>query len=326
MDARIVYPSALEYWLKDEGVPYRFRLPDGGEPLLGRKGLTEIVDALNFTFPVHLAVPRSMSRMGTRKIQYRSLPKNLPENAFVPIADHVLISSPAMCFLQAANELPFHELVKLACDLCAIYVLDKHDEFGQHSREQIVSVSEISEFLSKVKNMSGGRTARTAIQYALDRSNSPVESQLATLAGLPFQYGAYGLILPKMNKEIILSSAGKEYLGRDMCCCDMVWEEQKVVLEYDSDLAHSTLKQIKKDKNRVAALSVSGYRVISVTKEKISDFRSVETLFLGIRSALGMRPYPDRLKRYFEKRWEVVHDIMFSDRPNQPPVTRMYRY
>ncbi len=325
MDARIVYPSALEYWLKDEGVPYRFRLPEREEALLGRKGLTTIVNALNFSLPVHIAVPQSICRMSTNNIQYHRLSEKIPEHCFIPIADHVLVSSPAMCFLQAANELSFHELVKLACDLCAIYVLDKHEEFGQRRRDQIVTVKEISDFLSKIKNIRGINKAQAAIRYASDCSNSPVESQLATLAGMPFHYGAYGLLLPEMNREVSLSPAGKDYLGRDTCCCDMVWEKQKVVLEYDSDLAHSTLRQIKKDKNRVAALSVSGYRVISVTSEKIADFRAVESLFMGIREALGMRSYPDRMEKYFEKRWEVVHDLMFKDRPKQPPITRLFQ-
>ena len=219
-----------------------------------------------------------------------------------------------MSFLQAATQMSFHELVNLANNLCAIYVLDETEEYGQRRREPITSVADIMEYLTKVNDIAGIRTARRAIRYARDRSNSPMESQIATLGALPLHYGGYGLPPPRLNMDVQLSSEGKEFLGRSFCSCDMVWPEQKVVLEYDSNLAHSTRRQFTIDKNRSTALALSGYRVISVTAEKVANFRAVETLFTGIRTVLGLRTYPDRMQKTFEKRWDVVHDIMFKRR------------
>ena len=314
LDARIVYPSSLEYWLKDDGVPYRLSVPAIEEKLHGRRGITEIVRMLHFSAPVHIAVPSTVCRRRTRDIIYHKIPEHLPAGSFAQISDYVLISSPEMSFLQAANKMPLHELVNLANNLCAIYVLDKTEEYGQRRREPITCVADIMDYLAQVKDVDGIIKAKKAIRYARDRSNSPMESQIATLGALPVHYGGFGLPLPQLNMDIPLSREGGEFLGRDICCCDMVWLEQKVVLEYDSNMAHSTLRQFTKDKNRSTALALSGYRVISVTAEKVANFRAIETLFTGIRTALGMRTYPARMNKYFEKRWGVVHDIMFKNR------------
>ena len=153
--------------------------------------------------------------------------------------------------------------------------------------------------------------AKLAIRYALDHSNSPMESNLATLALLPWRYGGYNLKAPKLNLDVNLSETGAEHLGRETICCDMVWIEEKVVLEYDSNLAHLSPDQHAKDKKRITALSLSGYQVISVTANEVRSFRAVEELFLRVRRALGMKTNPERVETNFEQRYDVVHDIMF---------------
>ena len=92
----------------------------------------------------------------------------------------------------------------------------------------------------------------------------------------------------------------------------MVWKKQKVVLEYDSNLSHLGLEQHFKDKRRSTALNIAGYKVISITAEQIGNFGSIETAFLRIRSALGMRTHKDRWEEYLDLRRQVVKDILFQ--------------
>ena len=125
MITRIVYPSALEYWLKEKGIPYQYwNTGKTANMKTGRASITETVKQLTFTPPVHVAVPRKTNRHNTSIVTFHTLPRHLPENSFIQITDSILISSPEMCFLQSAWILPFHMLVKLACELCAIYVFD----------------------------------------------------------------------------------------------------------------------------------------------------------------------------------------------------------
>ena len=225
--------------------------------------------------------------------------------------DGVFISSPEFCFLQAATELPIHQLVQLANNLCAIYILDSYEDYGQRRRDPVTSVQEIQKFLQGLKRYWNLPKAKLAIRYALDHSNSPMETNLATLALLPWRYGGYNLKAPKLNLDVNLSETGAEHLGRETICCDMVWVDEKVVLEYDSNLAHLSPDQHAKDKKRITALSLSGYQVISVTANEVRSFRAVEELFLRVRRALGMKTNPERVETNFEQRYDVVHDIMF---------------
>ena len=311
MPVRIVYPSALEYWLWDKGVPYRFNaFPENEEVVFGKESLRALIQQMNFSSPVSVGVSRNVNRKKDKEILCRVIPKNLPENSFVEVANGVFVASPAMCLLQAAGELPMHKLVQLANNLCAMYVLDPYEYYGQRRREPVTSVEEITNYLQTVRNVHHVREAETAIRYALNRSNSPRETELSTVGFLPWKYGGYGVKTPTLNLDIGLSDTGAEHLGRKTCCCDMVWLEEKVVLEYDSNLTHLSPTQHAKDKRRITALSLSGYQVISVTADDVRSFRSVEELFLRIRKTLGMQTDPARVQKYFDIRWDVVHDIM----------------
>ena len=63
MSLKIVYPSALEYWLEDRGVPLGVNLfPKDAVYLPGRKGIKQQVQELSFNKPVHIAVGETMNR------------------------------------------------------------------------------------------------------------------------------------------------------------------------------------------------------------------------------------------------------------------------
>ena len=320
MITRIVYPSALEYWLNEKGLPYRYW--DVGKPIppkekkTGRTGITEMVKQLNFSTPMHVAVPKGICRNKTEIITYHMIPKGLPDNSFIRITNDIFISSPEMCFMQAALVLPTHQLVKLANELCAIYVFDPYEDYGQRNREQITTVLNIRDYLQQSKGLKGRSKALQAIQYACDRANSPMEVNLATIAALPLCHGGFGLGDFALNYDVALSDEGASHLGRSVCCCDMVWPEKKVVLEYDSNLSHLSPQQHAKDKARITALSLSGYKVISVTAVDIHSYGKIEDLFQTLRHALGLRTNIAHWQKYSDKRSSVVHSIMFPSVKN----------
>ncbi len=312
MTIRIVYPSALEYWLEEKGVPRGVNVFAEADALLpGKKGVRQQVRELSFKKPVHIAVPKKMNRVDDEEIICHAVPKQFSPESLRQLADGVFISSPEMCFLQAARVLPIHQLVQLANNLCAIYVVDPYEDYGQRRRDSVTSVDEIQKFLLKQQRYSNLKKARMAIHYALDHSNSPMETNLATLALLPWRYGGYNLKPPSLNMDVNLSETGAEHLGRDTVCCDMVWVDEKVVLEYDSNLSHLSPSQHAMDKRRATALALSGYTVINVTAQDIRNFSSIEDLFMRVREALGMQTFQKSVKDNFEQRYDVVHDIMF---------------
>ena len=58
MITRIVYPSALEYWLKEKGIPYQYwNTGKTAKKKTGRASITETVKQLSFTRPFMLLCP-----------------------------------------------------------------------------------------------------------------------------------------------------------------------------------------------------------------------------------------------------------------------------
>ena len=317
----ITYPSALEYWLSETGIPYHFHFDRYSSGInnkevmhstSSRKEILRSIDCLNFSSPVHVAVSSPIRRTSTQKVVFHKLPSQLPEHSFYKISNELYIASPEYCFLQAAVSLSIPELTLLANELCSIYIKDDLAEYGQRRRDPVTTTDSIRKYLYKAENRRGLRKARTAIQYALDRSNSPMESRLAVLAALPLSRGGYGLIKPELNLEVKLPKDAAEYMKCLSLFCDMVWKKQKVILEYDSLLAHLNIQQHFRDKKRATALNLAGYKVISVTAEQLRNFGSVEQLFLDLRSVLNMRTYKNRMDAYLDLRWKVVHEILLQ--------------
>lgn len=315
MPTIITYPSALEFWLTErrniyDTYPYTQTETLSTQILSSlnftRAEIDDDLPSLNFKRPVHLAVPRGFARQSNENIVFHSLPKQLPEGSILHMHGAVYIISPELCFLLAACELDFPLLVKLANNLCAMYELTHHNMLGQTNRDPAASVASITKYLQKAQTMTGIKKARRAIKYAVDRSNSPIESELAVIAALPFRYGGYNAGQFVMNCRIDLSKEAAKYYGHDYCICDMVWKKMKVVIEYDSDLFHMTIQKFHKDKKRSSALVASGYQVIHVTSEQLRSFSSVEELFLMVRKALKLPPYPDRLISHYQARVSTV--------------------
>ena len=321
MYAPIIFPSALEYWLKCSSLKspkYVFNpfLTNSSSHLtnepIEKDCLNTFIQRNLLTTPVHILVPDASMRHNGSKLQCHVGSGIFPRNSFIILDDAVVIASPEMCFLQAASILSIQELVVLACNLCSIYVKDQDEVYGQRRRGQITSVSAISAFLEKVKGFPGTRKAKIAIKYASDRSNSPMESKLAALACLPIHYGGYALRRPKLNHDINLSDEGVSLLGRKTCCGDMVWEEYMIDVEYDSNISHLEINQHAYDKARLNAMTMSGYQVISITANQLHSLFDMDKVFFAIRKALNMPTRKERFDKYRPQRLETVRNILYG--------------
>lgn len=323
----IISFSALEFWLGgvDESdylnQYHPLSLPRHFDFSITRQLACELIREYHLSAPVHLMVPTNNNRRSNETFHLHSYPKHLPPNSFMELTSHLgevlLVSSPEACFLYAASTLPFYEVVRIGCMLCAMYVSDKSQALLQRSRSPITNVRKIQQYLQKADNVPGIKKARRAIRYVVDNCNSPMEVSLAVLACLPIAQGGYGLERPIMNGELHLSSTAASKINIRQCRCDMVWEERKTVLEYDSNLTHLEKNQHEYDKKRISAINISGYRIITLTAGQLSSFGKAEEVFSLLRNMLGMDPRKKRLKQYEDLRWEVVHEILLKKKTLQ---------
>lgn len=307
MNFIITYPTALQYWLKTSDLEAR-------KNATPKQLLLDAATQWDWPLPLHIAVASKALRQQSKTFRCHVLPKTLPAGSVETFPNGLQIISPELCFLLAAKELSIPELVVLANDLCAIYINDHQEDYGQKRRIPATSVEKIAEFLHKADKLKGLKKARIAIQFALNRSNSPIESKLAAIFRLPLHYGGYNLLQPILNYDVILSREATELFKSPSCCCDFYWPNNKVIAEYDSTMTHLTPNQHFKDSKRKNALTLSGYTVITVTAEDVTNFGNMEKTIFLIRKTLNMREYKDRFQKYNGKRYGVFRTLFWNDR------------
>jgi len=125
-------------------------------------------------------------------------------------------------------------------------------------------------------------------------------------------YGGYGILRPELNEYIQLSPDAKKLMNRDTCCCDMLWKSQSFVVEYDSNLVHSSMSQVRYDKRRSDAVLMSGFSLLHVTSDYFSNQNTIDALFILIRKCLGMRSINPKLEKYKEKRFELLKKLFLT--------------
>lgn len=313
MNIFIDYPTAMQYWLFQRDFnATKSQQPKIPDTLYFDESAVFLSAKYGFDIPIHVSVSNKAHRHLGKSFNSHYMAGCLPKNSFIPIEKNVAIASPELCFLRASRFLNIPSLVVLACDLCAIYTRSISDPIGQIGHTPITNTNKIRSFLDDVKDVKGIKKAKTAIRFALDQSNSPMESKLAAISQIAISRGGYHILKPELNGKIKLNENGKNLVNRDYISCDMVWRDKRVVIEYDSNRFHLDKRQHYYDKQRITALQFSGYTVISITAENLQNFHSIENIFFLIRSKLGMRRYSKEFEKTYDERYDTVQEIFFS--------------
>jgi len=321
MNYLITYPSALEFWLSHNPPvpPYDYlRLPEEmlhsffiikGAAASDIYGITSF---LNISAPVHIMVPDNSQRRKWNNCVFHKAPASFPANSIVRIADNLYIISPEMCFLLAARILPLTSLILLGFDLCAKFRPNRSEKYSQVSITPVTGTEKISKFLNTCSNIHGLYKARMAVRYVLNNSNSPMETKISMLAGLPLSLGGYGLPAPQLNPTVKLSPSASLFLGRDTCKPDIAWPDALCAIEYDSRQYHLEEDQFVYDKKRSSALALTGYTVLNVTYEQLNSFMKIEDFFKTLRHTLQLHSRTPAMEKYLNLRWKAVNEVMFG--------------
>lgn len=214
---------------------------------------------------------------------------------FCRIADNAYITSPEMTFVQMANRLDFLDLVKLGMELCGTYApcpySDRFDE-----RPPVTSKSKLLSFCSRAAGVRGAATARKALRWVVDGSNSPAETALVLLLCLPVRMGGYGFAFPDMNPETPLGVRASRMHGYSSMRCDLHWVEAATVIEYDSDQEHLTSQSASRDAGRRNVLGYKDITVITVRKPMIASPGAFDNVAIQLAHQLKRRLRPRDLE------------------------------
>ena len=113
----------------------------------------------------------------------------------------------------------------------------------------------------------------------------------------------------EMNGKVAVKNEFIKGLGRKELHCDFVWENEKIVVEYESDMTHLEKGQHKYDKKRSTALTGSGYKAIYITNSDVNSFSKIDDTFFMIRKMLHLRRNENEFQKYFDVRYETYNII-----------------
>ncbi|MBA2505644.1 MAG: DUF559 domain-containing protein [Thermoleophilaceae bacterium] len=166
--------------------------------------------------------------------------------------------------------IPVTSLARTFLDLAATFVprrLQRAMEEGEH--RQLLDLRAIEDVIVRNQNHPGRAqlSSIAAVSAPLHLTRSEVERAFIELCY------RYGIPEPAMN----LSVEGYEV--------DAHWTEQRLIVEIDTVAFHASRAAFERDRERDAALTLAGWRVIRITDTRIA--REPETVAALVRGLLG---------------------------------------
>ena len=213
----------------------------------------------------------------------------LASGSFYSIGDDIFVSTPEFLFLQMANTVSRHRLIAIGYELCGTHVI--YRQFGRGiatSTHPLTSTSRIARFLEKSPGRYGVKTAREALRWVVDMSNSPMESTLSMLFVLPRMQGGQPLSGIELNREFPLNDEWRRRLGKRSFKPDIYFTKERVAVEYyGSDHEKPDAKEY--DATRQALMEYLGIRVLGVTKEQLYHPDKYQGMLKELYRLLGKR-------------------------------------
>jgi len=291
------YESAIEYWRAvGSGLAPRPK-PSPITRVSGEMtSATSIIEALpNLRIgncaPTHALVSRKSRSYRSDNVVHHVCSGELPSGSFSDVSNRVIVASPALCLLHAAQHtkpsrlLP---LIELCFEMLGGYSLCEGTKRGFVNHAPFLTKAEIDAFLrGLLPHTRGKRALMRALRYALPNSRSPRETEAALLLTLPEQFGGYAFPSPTLNFKVHLSEQDRRLTDKECFYLDLYWEGTLAAFEYDG-ADHSDPEQIAEDKARRNLLSTMGFRLIVVEKAHAGDIRTFNQQIAQLARLIGV--------------------------------------
>lgn len=239
--------------------------------------------------PIHVLVPEKSGHRRSSTIIFHRSKTECPSRSIFRLANHLFVASPEYAFIQACSEIDRLHAVKLATSLCSSFVLYEEDARGFVKCNPIMSSDSLGLFVRRAHGLRGLGTGRIAAKYAVDNAASPREAAAALLLSMPMNLGGYGLHKPLLNKRIELSDKQQHYYNRPYITADMLWEKERVAVEYDSDAFHTLRSEIANDSRRRKTFEGLGINVITLTNDELKSAQDMHKIAMKIAKLCGKR-------------------------------------
>ena len=189
--------------------------------------------------------------------------------------------------LWALHRITGAKLHSVMPQLVGVFCLDDNTQPGLHHRLPLTSAAKIAAAAERLQGLPGANRAHALSRHLVECAASPPEAFLALVLQCPSHLGGYGLPHAQLNVRLTPSPRAQKLSSRSALVPDLLWESQKLVIEFDSDAFHLTSSQIERDASKRLALNADGYRVITVTSRQLDS--CVKMRDIAYESALFLK-------------------------------------
>lgn len=303
MKCLVSHITAFEYW-RLVGLPGIVRpLPTNSQaiPLSMESDEIERLASMGLlSLPLHGATSQKMKNDSlSRFCHYR--PEPYPRGSIYRIDAETGIVSPELALLQVSSNLSFGELAGIMCEFSGYYSPSCRELHGMVDREPLTNAFRVATYAERAKGLHGACRMRQTAKCALDRARSPMEVAAALLLSLPYARGGYALSGMELNNRIKLSVS-----ARKNSRVDILWPSARVCIEYDSAEFHGDEYRIANDARRKNALALSGYDVVTLTKEQMASAFEMDKIAHCAARHLGARLRAERIRGQKGLRHELL--------------------
>lgn len=169
-------------------------------------------------------------------------------------------------------------------------------------RPPLVSVDELRSFAVKHRRDRYGQKFNAAAAKVFGTTASPLEVQAALLFGLPRDQGGYGFDHVFLNDWTPLTKLAKLLSWSDEFYGDVVLVNPRlmktVIVECQGEMIHGSGAILSSDSNRMLALQASGYDVLLVESQVLSDPEQFAVVVKTVCDRLGIPFVPKTDKEW----------------------------
>lgn len=181
----------------------------------------------------------------------------------------------------------------IACEFAGTYRLGANGGEASYHMPRLMTLEGLRSMVGEAVFLwktSADRRALHVAELAFENSASPMETAVVLMLTLPVEYGGFGLPRPELNKAIDVSDHRGVLAERSEVTPDLLWEDAKLALEYDSAEHHGQAgpSRLAEDATRSNILTALGYRVLRVTNRSIASLEGINLLARQTAHLLGV--------------------------------------
>ena len=117
-----------------------------------------------------------------------------------------------------------------------------------------------------------------------------METAAYMLFALPRTYGGRNTSVPQLNERIDIPAEVRPVTNSRYFEADLLWPQQRLIVEYDSKQEHVGSERIARDAVRKNVLTSMGYTVLTLTTRQLFDYGEFCRFARMLESYLGTAP------------------------------------